>query len=162
DRMGPLIKLATEWKVPVLLHTNEPVGHQYPGKGRVPFWDLYELIKAFPTTCFILAHWGGGLWWYQLMKREVREVLANTYFDTAASPFLYRPEIYQYAFKIIGIEKILYGSDYPLLTLDRYLKELNQAGLTQEQQSAILGGNSQRLLAGLTINFSSYYSLKRK
>jgi predicted TIM-barrel fold metal-dependent hydrolase len=146
DHLSPLVELATRWKVPVLIHTSEPVGHQYPGKGHLSFTELYELIKAFPTTCFILAHWGGGLWWYQLMKREVREVLTNTYFDTAASPFLYRPEIYEHALKIIGTEKILYGSDYPLLNLDRYLKELSQAGLTREQQSAILGGNSQRIL----------------
>ena len=146
ERMSPLVELATKWEVPILLHINEPVGHQYPGKGHQPFWELYDLIKGFPATLFILAHWGGGLWWYQLMKREVKEVLANTYFDTAASPFLYRPEIYEFAIKIIGPEKILYGSDFPLLGLDRYLKELEQAGLTPEQQAAILGGNSQRVL----------------
>jgi uncharacterized protein len=146
DRMSPLVELATEWEVPVLFHVNEPVGHQYPGKGHQPFWELYDLIKTFPKTLFILAHWGGGLWWYQLMKREVSDVLTNTYFDTAASPFLYRPEIYQFALKIIGPEKILYGSDFPLLGLERYLKELDQAGLTPEQQAAILGRNSQRVL----------------
>jgi uncharacterized protein len=146
DYMRPLAELATQWQVPVLFHINEPVGHQYPGKGRQPFWEIYELIKAFPTTTFILAHWGGGLWWYELMKREVREVLGRTFFDTAASPFLYRPEVYDYAVKLIGPEKILYGSDYPLLALDRYVKEMDQTGLTDKQRSAILGGNSQRLL----------------
>ncbi|MFH0787253.1 MAG: amidohydrolase family protein [Pseudomonadota bacterium] len=146
EAMKPLAELAEKWKVPILLHTNEPVGPAYPGKERLPFWELYDLIKLFPKTIFILAHWGGGLWWYELMKREVREVLRNTYFDTAASPFLYRPEIYQYAVRIMGVEKILYGSDYPLLTLDRYLKELEQAGLNKKQQKAVLGGNSQRIL----------------
>jgi len=146
DRLSPLVEMATRWKVPILIHTSEPVGHQYPGKGHLPFSELYELIKLFPSTIFILAHWGGGLWWYQLMKREVGKVLANTYFDTAASPFLYQPEIYEHAIKIMGVEKILYGSDYPLLPLNRYLKEMNQAGLTSEQQAAILGGNSKRVL----------------
>ncbi|MBA4392043.1 MAG: amidohydrolase [Desulfobacca sp.] len=146
EALKPLAELAETWQVPLLLHTNEPVGHLYPGKARLPFWDLYELIKTFPKTVFILAHWGGGLWWYELLKREVREVLRNTYFDTAASPFLYRPEIYQYAVRIMGVEKILFGSDYPLLALDRYVKELEQAGLNQELQEAILGGNSRRVL----------------
>lgn len=147
DRLQPLIELAERFQVPFLLHVNEPVGHPYPGKGRQPFWDLYELIKAFPRVRFILAHWGGGLWWYLLMKREVQEVLAQTWFDTAASPFLYRPEIYMYALKIIGKEKILYGSDYPLLGLKRYLREMEEAGLTEEEKEALLGGNSRRLLA---------------
>lgn len=146
DSMKPLAELAGRWQAPLLLHTNEPVGHFYPGKTHLPFWDLYELIKTFPSTKFILAHWGGGLWWYELLKREVREVLQNTYYDTAASPFLYRPEIYQYAVGIMGLEKILYGSDYPLLGLDRYLKELDQAGLSPEQKEAILGGNAQKIL----------------
>ncbi len=146
EKMGPLVNLAARWEVPVLLHINEPVGHQYPGKGHQPFWEVYELIKSFPAARFILAHWGGGLWWYQLMKREVEKVLTNTWFDTAASPFLYRPEIYRYALQIIGPEKILYGSDYPLLGLERYLKELEQAGITEEQRSAILGRNSQKVL----------------
>lgn len=146
ESMKPLAELAGKWQVPLLLHTNEPVGHSYPGKARLPFWELYDLIKAFPDTTFILAHWGGGLWWYELLKREVRDVLRNTYFDTAASPFLYRPELYDYALRITGVEKILYGSDYPLLSLNRYLKELDQAGLNKEQQEAILGGNSQRVL----------------
>ncbi len=122
ESMRPLAELASNSRVHLLLHTNEPVGHSYPGKARLPFWDLYELIKAFPSLIFILAHWGGGVWWYELLKREVREALQNTYFDTAASPFLYRPEIYQYAVQIMGVEKILYGSDYPLLGLNRYLK----------------------------------------
>ncbi|MEW6184433.1 MAG: amidohydrolase family protein [Thermodesulfobacteriota bacterium] len=146
DRLRPLVRLADQGKVPFLLHVNEPVGHPYPGKARQPFWDLYELIKTFPQTRFILAHWGGGLWWYLLLKREVAGVLANTWFDTAASPFLYRPDIYSYALRIIGPEKILYGSDYPLLPLNRYLNEMDQAGLNADQKAAILSENSRKLL----------------
>ncbi len=142
----PLAGLAGERGVPLLLHTNEPVGHHYPGKERLPAWEVYDLIKAFPKTLFILAHWGGGLWWHQLLKREVREVLHNVYVDTAASPFLYRPDIYRYAIEIFGVEKILYGSDYPLLRVDRYLQELEEARVGQADQEAILGGNAQKLL----------------
>jgi predicted TIM-barrel fold metal-dependent hydrolase len=146
EALKPLAELCESRRVPLLLHTNEPVGHLYPGKADLSFKDLYALIKSFPSVLFILAHWGGGLWWYELLKREVREVLRNTYFDTAASPFLYRPAVYRHAVQIMGVEKILYGSDYPLLGLDRYLKELDQAGLNSNEREAILGGNSQRIL----------------
>jgi len=142
----PLARLAADWGVPLLLHTNEPVGHFYPGKERLPPWDLYALIQSFPETKFILAHWGGGLWWYQLLKREVREVLGNVYVDTAASPFLYRPEIYRYAIDILGVDKILFGSDYPLLTLNRYIKELEDARVEEADRLAILGVNAQGML----------------
>jgi uncharacterized protein len=147
ESMKPLAALANDRKVPLLLHTNEPVGHAYPGKARLPFWDIYELIKLFPKVTFILAHWGGGLWWYRMLKKEVREVLNNTYFDTAASPFLYQPEIYRQAIQMMGVERILYGSDYPLLGLKRYEKELEQAGVSREERAAILGGNARRLLS---------------
>ncbi|MBI5583187.1 MAG: amidohydrolase [Deltaproteobacteria bacterium] len=142
----PLAGLAGERGLPLLLHTNEPVGHCYPGKERLPVWELYDLIRSFPETLFILAHWGGGLWWYQLLKREVREVLHNVFVDTAASPFLYRPEIYRYAIEIFGAHKILYGSDYPLLPVDRYLKEMAAARIEEPDRLAILGGNAQRIL----------------
>ncbi len=60
---------------------------------------------------------------------------------------LYRPEIYRYAREILGVEKILFGSDYPLLTADRYLKEMEAAGVAAADRRAILGQNAQRLLA---------------
>lgn len=146
ELFSPLARLAADRSVPLLLHTNEPVGHRYPGKERLPAWDLYGLIQSFPETQFILAHWGGGLWWYRLLKREVREVLQNVYVDTAASPFLYRPEIYRYAIEILGADKILFGSDYPLLTLDRYVQELGETGVDPLDQQAILGLNARRVL----------------
>jgi uncharacterized protein len=146
ELFSPPAKLAAAWGVPLLLHTNEPVGHCYPGKERLPAWEVYDLIQSFPDTKFVLAHWGGGLWWYQLLKREVREVLKNVYVDTAASPFLYRPEIFRYAVEILGAHKILFGSDYPLLKPDRYQKELREARVEEEDCRAILGGNARTLL----------------
>ena len=50
ESMKPLAQMAEKHQVPLLLHTNEPVGHLYPGKAHLPFWDLYELIKSFPRS----------------------------------------------------------------------------------------------------------------
>ena len=86
------------------------------------------------------------MWWYQPVKREVREVLKNVYVDTAASPFLYRPEIYRLAAEMVGPEKILFGSDYPLLTPKRYLKEMDKANLPADWRKMILGENLAKLL----------------
>jgi hypothetical protein len=46
----------------------------------------------------------------------------------------------------LGKEKILFGSDYPLLPPSRYFKEMEASGLTQEEKEAIEGGNARRLL----------------
>lgn len=141
-----LLVLCSHLDVPLLLHTNEPVGHQYPGKTPTDLGDIYHLVRQHPSNRFILAHWGGGLFFYALMKKEVRDVLQNTWFDTAASPFLYIPEIYRIAGEIIGSEKILFGSDYPLLKPGRYFREMESAGLLPESRSKIKGENAAWLL----------------
>jgi len=95
----------------------------------------------------VLAHWGGGLFFFGLMKKEVKESLKNVYFDTAASPFLYDFEIYRIAAEIVGAEKILFGSDYPLLPPARYFSEMEEAALTRTQLDKIRGENARKLLS---------------
>ena len=141
-----LLDLCSRLDVPLLIHTNEPVGHPYPGKTPTDLGDIYHLVKQHPSNRFILAHWGGGLCFYALMKKEVREVFQNTWFDTAASPYLYVPDIYRIAGEIIGLDKILFGSDYPLLKPGRYFPEMKSAGLSSEAMSKIKGENAARLL----------------
>ena len=141
-----IMEICLQCDVPVLLHCSEPVGHPYPGKTRMPLSEIYEWIKNYPSNKVILAHWGGGLLFYFLMKREVKEILGNTWFDTAASPFLYGPEMYRVAGEIIGFEKVLLGSDYPLLNPGRYLEEMASAGLAPESIKKVAGENAARLL----------------
>jgi predicted TIM-barrel fold metal-dependent hydrolase len=141
-----IMEVCLKHEVPLLLHVNEPVGHQYPGKTRMSLSDLYNFLKEYPSNRIVLAHWGGGLFFYGLMKKEVREVLAYVWFDTAASPFLYRPDIYRMAGEIVGYNKILFGSDYPLLKPERYFEEMRSAGLSARQTEEITGKNAQGLL----------------
>jgi len=129
-----------------MLHTNEPVGHQYPGKTPNTLRQIYDFVKTYPENRIILAHWGGGLLFYALMKKEVVKVLENVWFDTAASPFLYRPEMYRIAGEVVGFDKILFGSDYPLLKPQRYFKEMEAAELTTDQMDRIMGLNARNLL----------------
>ncbi|MBW2168847.1 MAG: amidohydrolase family protein, partial [Deltaproteobacteria bacterium] len=93
-----------------------------------------------------LAHWGGGIFLYALMKKEVKEVLQNVWLDTAASPFLYTPEIYRIAGDIIGFEKIIFGTDYPLIKPQRYFNEMESAGLSSAAIEQITGLNAANLL----------------
>lgn len=141
-----LLDLCSRLDAPLLFHTNEPVGHPYPGKTQTDLSDIYHLVKEHPSNRFILAHWGGGLFFYALMKKEVREVLRNTWFDTAASPYLYVPDIYRIAGKVIGFDKILFGSDYPLLKPGRYFREMESDHVSSEAMGKIKGENAVRLL----------------
>jgi len=143
--LKPLMALCLEKKVPVLIHTNEPIGHQYPGKTPITLLEIYNLAKHFPDNKLVLAHWGGGIFFYMHLKKEVKDILKNVYYDTAASPFLYNKEIYRTAFSLTGKDKILFGSDYPLLKPSRYFQEIEDSGLPKEDQAGILGENAAML-----------------
>ncbi len=144
--LSPVAELCQHYGVPLLLHMNDPVGAFYPGKAAIRLEAVYRLIQKFPEVNWILAHWGGGLPFYGLLKKEAPEVFRRVYFDTAASPYLYRPEIYRLAAEMVGPEKILFGSDYPLLPPKRYLKEMEEAKLPEDWRRMILGPNLARLL----------------
>jgi len=150
DRLAQLGCLCCEKRLPMIIHVNEPIGHHYPGKAPLTLKMIYELVRILSGTNLILAHWGGGLFFYHLLKREVPSALADVYFDTAASPFLYRPDIYNLAAQIIGPEKILFGSDYPLIEPSRYFAEMDRAGLPPETARMIQGESARRLIDKIT------------
>ena len=139
------VDLLSKYNLIVLTHASEPVGHVYDGKGAATPELLYRFIANFGDLPVVCAHWGGGLPFYTLMP-EVQKALENVYFDTAISPFLYRPEIYRHVTQLIGADRILFGSDYPVLPASRLLKEIDTIGLPGEDRIEILSGNARRLL----------------
>jgi predicted TIM-barrel fold metal-dependent hydrolase len=143
--MAPFVEALIKHKLILLTHASEPVGHDYPGKGSVTPDVLYPFIASFPDLTIVCAHWGGGLPFYALMP-EVKKAMANVFFDTAASPLLYTPEIYNQVIKLVGADKILFGSDYPLLAPSRLIKEIKALKLGEEAENLILSANARRLL----------------
>jgi len=146
--MKPILTQMEKQRIPLLLHTNETIGHSYPGKGRTPLERFYELILSFPNLPIILGHWGGGLPFYELMP-EVAKGMTNVYYDTAASPFIYSKKIYAIVSKIVGVEKIFFGTDFPLISPRRYFKELEECDLSKQDQKRILGLNFSKIIARL-------------
>lgn len=146
DCLSPIMALCRQFDCPLMLHTNEPVGHSYPGKTANTLAQIYAVVKQYAANRIILAHWGGGIFLYNLLKKEVRETLANVWYDTAASPFLYHPDMYRRAVELAGVDKILLGTDYPLLAPGRYFDEMTRAGLDDLQKERICGSNAADLL----------------
>ena len=149
DLLAPLAELAVALDVPILTHTSEPVGHVYPGKGEVTLQTVLHLAASQPELKLICAHWGGGLPFYELMP-EVAAAAANLWYDTAASPYLYDPRVYAAVRALIGADRILFGTDFPLLRIDRCARQVRESGLPADEVDAILGGNAARLLLGDT------------
>jgi len=145
DNFKEIGALCREKNLVLLAHANEPVGHEYPGKAPFGLDLYYDMARAAAGATLILAHWGGGLLFFELLKKQVPSLFANIYYDTAASPFLYKSDIYKIATQVAGAGKILFGSDYPLLSPRRYFCELSESGLSSLEMDAISGENAARI-----------------
>ena len=143
--MAPLMTAARDLGWPVLTHSSEPVGHLYAGKGTTTPGALYDFFTRFPENTIVCAHWGGGLPFYHLMP-EVAEAAGNVYYDTAASPFLYRQDIFDTVARLTGPGKVLFGTDFPLIRHSQLLKQMEAAPFSQVDRKNILGRNAEALL----------------
>ena len=153
-RWSKIIEFAIDEDWPVNFHVSEPVGRLHPGRIPTPFEDFQWLAATYPELKMILAHWGGLLPFHEL-NEEVRETFANVWYDVAASPLLYDPQVFRAVVDAVGPDKILYGSDYPLRLYPSlrkepdfvtFLEEIKMSGLTEEEHEKILGGNVASLL----------------
>lgn len=144
--------VALDW--PVNLHVTDPASRLFPGRVVTPLEDVVALARQQPGLRLILAHWGGGLVFHEL-NAHARQALQNCVYDAAATPLLYDPAIYAAAVRAVGAERILFGSDYPLMVfpreqsepdLARVLAQVRAAGLDDAARAAVLGGNARRML----------------
>lgn len=146
DEADLLAWAAAAFDLPLLIHASEPVGHHYAGKQGGSIESIAAFARNASGATIIAAHWGGGLPFYALMP-EVRAALENVFFDTAASHLLYDPTIYRRVIDLVGVERILWASDYPLTSQKKALDRTREApDLSDADLAAILGGNMQRLL----------------
>jgi uncharacterized protein len=134
---------AAEW--PLLLHASEPVGHRYPGKGTATPDRLLTFLSANPELRVVLAHWGGGLPFYELMP-EVAAHTRNVVYDTAASSYLYRPGVFRTVLDIAGRERVLWASDHPVLGMGKFLDRTKRlAAIHPDERALVMGDNARRV-----------------
>jgi uncharacterized protein len=134
-----------ELDVPMVLHCSEPVGHDYPGKGTATPGLLAGFALRHPALRLVCAHLGGGLPFYAHMP-EIAELCRRLWFDTAAGPYLYTPAAYRAVADLCGADRLLFGSDYPLLPQHRYIDAFAQAEFSAAERALVMGGNAAALL----------------
>jgi uncharacterized protein len=150
DPLGPaghaLCTLAKESGAVLLWHVSEPVGHRYPGKaGGISAAQLGQLAETFPGVRMIAAHLGGGLSFFLHMP-EVRKSFADVYFDTAAATLLYDEQSVARVAALAGVGRVLFGSDFPLLSPRRQLQRMI-ALLPVDLAEGVCGGNATTLFS---------------
>ena len=145
----PLYEVIAEAGLPALFHTGHSgIGTGLPGGGgiRLKFSNpMYvdDVAADFPELPIVLAHpsfpWQDEAISVALHKRQV-------YIDLSGwSPKYFAPQLVQYANTLLR-DRVLFGSDYPLITPDRWLADFEQAGFRDEVRPLILKENAARLL----------------
>ncbi|MBV9172144.1 MAG: amidohydrolase, partial [Chloroflexi bacterium] len=138
--------------VPALFHTGQTgIGAGLPGgrglKLRLSDPMLVDDVAAdFPALTVILAH--PSVPWVA-SSISIATHKSNVYLDLSGwSPRYFPPQLVQYANTLIKT-KVLFGSDHPMITTDRWLADFQAAGFREEVRPLILKANAAHLF-GLT------------
>lgn len=150
DRMAyPLYEVFAEAKLPVLFHTGHSgIGTGMPGGGGVrlkygnPMY-IDDVAVDFPDLPIILAH-PSFPWQDEALSICLHK--PTVYIDLSGwSPKYFPPNLIQYANTLLK-HKVLFGSDYPLLTPDRWMADFAKIDIKPEVRPLILKDNAVKLL----------------
>ncbi|GHB75438.1 4-hydroxyphenyl-beta-ketoacyl-CoA hydrolase [Streptomyces viridiviolaceus] len=150
DRMAyPLYEAIQELGVPALFHTGQTgIGAGVPGGGgiRLKYSNpmlIDDVAVDFPHLPIILAH---PSFPWQDEALAVATHKPNVYIDLSGwSPKYFPPQLVRYANTLLR-DKVLFGSDYPVITPDRWLADFGELDIKPEVRPRILKDNALRLL----------------
>lgn len=150
DRFAwPLYEVIAEHRLPAIFHT----GHSGIGSGmraggglRVGNSNpmlLEDVAIDFPDMQIVMAH---PSWPWQDEAISLCLHKPNMWIDLSGwSPRYFPPQLVQYANTLLR-DRVLFGSDFPLITPDRWLADFDKAGFKPEVAPLILKRNAMRLL----------------
>ena len=149
-RFYPLWAKAQELGLVVLFHSGTTgVGAGQPGGGGVklgyarpiPYMD--DVAADFPGLTIVMAH---PSWPWQEEQLAMLVHKPNVYMDLSGwSPKYFSPSLITYANNMIS-DKVIFGSDYPAITPERWLRDFEQAPFADDVRPKILHDNAARLL----------------
>jgi predicted TIM-barrel fold metal-dependent hydrolase len=148
----PLYEVFAEARLPVLFHTGHSgIGSGAPGGGGVRLkyghpMPIDDVAVDFPDMPIIMAH-PSFPWQDEAISVALHK--PTVYIDLSGwSPKYFSPTLIQYANSLLKT-KVLFGSDYPWITPDRWLADFEKIGIKDEVRPLILKENAVRLF-GLT------------
>ncbi len=124
-------------RFPILMHTGDKT-YDYSSPKR-----MRRALDNFPEVTFIAAHFGGYSKWDEALEYLVGQ---NLYFDTSSSLDILPDQDAVNMIRKHGAEKILYASDYPIVTHQYCLERFLKLELTEEERERILYQNAVDLL----------------
>ena len=149
QRMYPLYEVIAAAKLPALFHTGQTAVGQGSGAGggvRLKYGNpiyLDDVAVDFPDMPIIMAH-PSFPWQEEALAIALHK--AQVYIDLSGwSPKYFPPQLVQYANTLLK-NKVLFGSDHPMISSDRWLADFATAGFREEVQPLILKENAAKLL----------------
>ncbi|TNF26384.1 MAG: amidohydrolase [Deltaproteobacteria bacterium] len=143
----PMLEKAREHKMPVILHTGcfhmKPI-HKCPEFSHAKEVEPY--FSKYPDLKFVLAH-------MNYKEPDVAMEFARKYDNVYVDISWQDTEVIYKALSQVPTDKILFGSDWPLVgnnievTLKRVLRLFDEKALTEEQLGKILKENALSLLS---------------
>lgn len=145
----PLYEVIAEHGLPALFHTGQTgVGAGQPGGGGIrlkysnPLY-LDDVAVDFPDMPIIMAH-PSVPWQDEALSVAVHK--PQVYIDLSGwSPKYFPPQLIRYANSLLK-DKVLFGSDYPVITPDRWLADFDKLDVKPEVRPLIVKENAARLL----------------
>jgi uncharacterized protein len=150
DRLAyPLYEAIAEAKLPALFHTGQTgVGAGTRGGGGVRLkysnpLHLDDVAADFPDMPIVLAH---PSFPWQEEALSVATHKPQVYIDLSGwSPKYFPPILVQYANTLLK-DKILFGSDYPVISPEKWIEEFAKLPIKPEVRPLIMKENAARLL----------------
>jgi predicted TIM-barrel fold metal-dependent hydrolase len=139
DEGARLATVAARAGLVLLFHVTEPGDRSYPGRAGCTLEAFAAFSRRYPNVKIVGAHLGGGLY------TEVDDA-PPVFVDTAAQPFLYRGEAGREAFATVPADRLLFGSDFPLISQARQITEISTVISAGDTRDRVLGRNARELL----------------
>lgn len=140
-----LVVLARAHGLILLFHVTERGGHAYNGKDGLALVRFHAFSQQYPDLRLVGAHLGGGIY-TDYAELQPESDMPDVYVDTAAQPFLYPRERDLAALTTPAVNRVLFGSDFPLISQERQMGELREVYTDADHLDDVLGRNAARLL----------------
>jgi predicted TIM-barrel fold metal-dependent hydrolase len=140
----PLYAKCVELGIPVTITVGMPLVER-PGTVQDPR-HLDKLCAFFPELVVVSAH--GGAPWTAMLVQLLRTWPNLHHMISAYAPSRYPPELVAFANTARGRRKVLYASDYPLLSFERVRRELPACGIGDDAMPWFLEKNALRVFWG--------------
>ena len=136
-RMLKIYELCEENKLPILMHTGDS-RFDYSNPNR-----LYPILKIYTGLTVVGAHLGGWSVWDKAIRTF--QDLPNFYVDCSSCfPFIDADKVKD-IIKHYGVEKVLFGTDYPMWSIEEEIEKIFSIGLDQKELSYILNMNAKKV-----------------